>query len=196
MFRHSGRNNNRFLNGVQLRLKKYMDKQVWCKRIDTGTSLAVQWLNFMLPLQGVQVQSLVRELRSHPLIGEKSVHSYEDLTQPNQLIHKIFFKTTKQHLYEVKKYNRSFKKRLHLSTPRLWVFVYFVYLFITFFPTKISLGSEENELIQHRATCVGLYKLSVHVPRGCHSHSLGCGWSSLELLLFSMVALAVHLFNT
>ena len=48
-----------------------------------------------LPMQGTQVQSLVRELRSHPLIGEKSVHSYEDLTQPNQLIHKIFFKTTK-----------------------------------------------------------------------------------------------------
>ena len=36
-----------------------------------------------LPMQGTQVQSLVWELRSHTLIGEKSVHSYEDLTQPN-----------------------------------------------------------------------------------------------------------------
>ena len=36
-----------------------------------------------LPMQGTQVQSLVWELRSHTLIGKKSVHSYEDLTQPN-----------------------------------------------------------------------------------------------------------------
>ena len=30
-----------------------------------GTSLAVQWLRLRLPMQGVQVQSLDRELRSH-----------------------------------------------------------------------------------------------------------------------------------
>ena len=30
-----------------------------------GTSLVVQWLTILLPIQGVWVQSLVRELRSH-----------------------------------------------------------------------------------------------------------------------------------
>ena len=32
-----------------------------------GTSLVVQWLRICLPTQGTQVQSLVRELRSHVL---------------------------------------------------------------------------------------------------------------------------------
>ena len=32
-----------------------------------GTSLAVQWLGLLLPLQRAQVPSLVRELRSHLL---------------------------------------------------------------------------------------------------------------------------------
>ena len=32
-----------------------------------GAFPAVQWLRFRLPVQGVQVQSLVRELRSHML---------------------------------------------------------------------------------------------------------------------------------
>ena len=30
-----------------------------------GTSLVVQWLRILLPMQGMQVQSLVGELRSH-----------------------------------------------------------------------------------------------------------------------------------
>ena len=30
-----------------------------------GTSLVVQWLRFFLPMQGVQFQSLVMDLRSH-----------------------------------------------------------------------------------------------------------------------------------
>ena len=34
-----------------------------------GTSLVVQWLGLSLPLQGAQVQSLVREPRSHKLSG-------------------------------------------------------------------------------------------------------------------------------
>ena len=37
--------------------------QVW------GTSLAVQWLKVCLPMQGMRVQSLVEELRSHMLQG-------------------------------------------------------------------------------------------------------------------------------
>ena len=36
-----------------------------------GTYLMVQWLNSCLPIQVVQVRSLVRELRSHMLRGQK-----------------------------------------------------------------------------------------------------------------------------
>ena len=36
-----------------------------------GTSLAVQWLRLRFPMQGVQVQTLVRELRAHKLCGQK-----------------------------------------------------------------------------------------------------------------------------
>ena len=32
-----------------------------------GTSLEVQWLRICLPVQGIQVRSLVRDLRSHVL---------------------------------------------------------------------------------------------------------------------------------
>ena len=38
---------------------------VWKEFWNNGTSLAVQWLRFQLPMQGVQVQSLVKKLRSH-----------------------------------------------------------------------------------------------------------------------------------
>ena len=34
-------------------------------------SLAVQWLRLHFPVEGVQVQSLVRELRSHMPLGQK-----------------------------------------------------------------------------------------------------------------------------
>ena len=34
-----------------------------------GTSLVIQWLRIRLPMQGMQVQSLVGELRSHMLQG-------------------------------------------------------------------------------------------------------------------------------
>ena len=37
-----------------------------------GTSLAVQWLGLHLPIQGVLVQSLVGELRSHMPRGQKN----------------------------------------------------------------------------------------------------------------------------
>ena len=36
-----------------------------------GTSLVVHWLGLYLLLQGMQVQSLVRELRSHMLCDKK-----------------------------------------------------------------------------------------------------------------------------
>ena len=34
-----------------------------------GTFLAVQWLRLYLPMQGVRVQSMVGELRSHMPLG-------------------------------------------------------------------------------------------------------------------------------
>ena len=39
------------------------------RRDSEGTSLVVQWLRLRLPMQGVRVQSLVRELRSHMPLG-------------------------------------------------------------------------------------------------------------------------------
>ena len=36
-----------------------------------GTSLVVQWLGLHLPKQGMQVQTLLRELRSHKPHGQK-----------------------------------------------------------------------------------------------------------------------------
>ena len=35
-----------------------------------GTSLVVQWLRLRLPMQRVEVQSLVTELRSHMSLGQ------------------------------------------------------------------------------------------------------------------------------
>ena len=37
-----------------------------------GTSLVVQWLRLRLPMKGVQVRTLVRELRSHMPWGQKT----------------------------------------------------------------------------------------------------------------------------
>ena len=42
------------------------------KNEQCGTSLAVQWLRLRLPMQGVWVRSLVRELRSHMPCGQKT----------------------------------------------------------------------------------------------------------------------------
>ena len=42
-----------------------------------GTSLAVQQLRFHLPMQGVVVQPLVRELRSHMAHSQKAKHKTE-----------------------------------------------------------------------------------------------------------------------
>ena len=39
----------------------------------TGTSLVVQWLRIHLPMQRMQVQSLVRELRSQHSVGQLSL---------------------------------------------------------------------------------------------------------------------------
>ena len=39
---------------------------------ELGTSLVVQWIRLHLPMQGVRVQSLVGELRSHVPRGQKT----------------------------------------------------------------------------------------------------------------------------
>ena len=41
-------------------------------KLQTRTSLVVQWLRFHLPMQAVQVQALAGELRSHMLSGQKT----------------------------------------------------------------------------------------------------------------------------
>jgi len=44
--------------------------QVLLKQRLTGTSLVAQWLRLCLPMQGVQVNSLVRELRLHHILWD------------------------------------------------------------------------------------------------------------------------------
>ena len=67
--------------------------------LNEGTSLVVQGLTFHLPLQGVKVQSLVGELRSHMPFGQKTKTSNRSDTLANsiktlKMIHdqKIFLK--------------------------------------------------------------------------------------------------------
>jgi len=57
----------KWVNCTELNLHKLVVKKK--KRI--GTSLAVQWLRFHLLTQGVWVQFLIRELRSHIPPGQK-----------------------------------------------------------------------------------------------------------------------------
>ena len=45
---------------------------VWLEMTGVGTSLTVQWLRLHLPMQAMQVWSLVRELRSHMPQGQKN----------------------------------------------------------------------------------------------------------------------------
>ena len=43
-----------------------------CRKKKKGISLVVQWLRLYLPMQGVQVTSLLEELRSHMPCGQKT----------------------------------------------------------------------------------------------------------------------------
>ena len=61
------------------------------KSVSLGTSLAVQWLSSLHPLEGARVQSLVGELRSHMPWGvakkrKKNLFALkiQDLLYPNQ----------------------------------------------------------------------------------------------------------------
>ena len=47
-------------------------KSLAFKTSGLGTSLVVQWLRPCLPMQGVRVRPLVRELRSHMPLGQKA----------------------------------------------------------------------------------------------------------------------------
>ena len=49
----------------ELRITQICSCEGQVKRGRLGTSLVVQWLRILLAVQGTQVQSFVRELRSH-----------------------------------------------------------------------------------------------------------------------------------
>ena len=54
-------------------------------RISRGISLVVQWLRLCLPMQGMRVQSLVGELRSHKPQGHKPKHKIEAILLTNSI---------------------------------------------------------------------------------------------------------------
>ena len=47
------------------------------KKDDSGTSLVAQWLELRLPVQGVQVQVLISELRSHKRHSQKPEYAQQ-----------------------------------------------------------------------------------------------------------------------
>ena len=60
------------VNWTEVHLENVTKHRVWCLehsagwiKTTPGTSLVGQWVGLHLPMQGVQVQSLVRELKSH-----------------------------------------------------------------------------------------------------------------------------------
>ena len=61
----------------------------------TGTSLMVQWLRLCFPMQGAQVQSLVRELRSHMLnhVAKKKKKKGYTGVMKKSFIWLLFFKS-------------------------------------------------------------------------------------------------------
>ena len=59
-------------NGERLEIRNILPRFIlafcvseWHRKMPTGTSLVVEWLRLLLPMQGTQVPSLVRKLRSH-----------------------------------------------------------------------------------------------------------------------------------
>ena len=78
------------------------------KEPSPGTSLEVQWLRLRLPMQGVQVRSLVGELRSHV------PHSQKTKTKQKQYCNK-FNKDFKNGPHQKKKNLKQKKRRSHLQ---------------------------------------------------------------------------------
>ena len=63
---------SKLCSGLALIKKKIFFSIPQNRNIPLGTSLAVQWLRLRLPIQGVWVRSLVRELRSHMRHSQKT----------------------------------------------------------------------------------------------------------------------------
>ena len=77
-----------------------------------GTSLAVQWLGLCLPMKGMQVQFLVRELRFHMSCGKKKTHKHK--TEANkQTKSNKFNKAFENGPHQKKKKNLFNKKRIY-----------------------------------------------------------------------------------
>ena len=55
----------------QVLSKALYTHEIACVVLTTGTSLVLQWLRSLFPRQGTLVQSLVMELRSYVLHGQK-----------------------------------------------------------------------------------------------------------------------------
>ena len=66
-----------------------------------GTSLEAQWLRFCLPMQGVQVQFLVREAKPHVPCSQKTKQKMEAILQQIQQSFKkmVLFKKAQKSLY-------------------------------------------------------------------------------------------------
>ena len=54
-----------FNKSFQILKRSGKEKDIIYKYFTSGTSLVVQWLRIHLAMHGTQVQSLVKELRSH-----------------------------------------------------------------------------------------------------------------------------------
>ena len=74
------------------------------KRKKVKTSLVIQWLELCLPLQGVQVQSLVGEPRSHMPCRQKAKHKTSNIVTNS-------IKTLKQSSKNLKGKKRKNKKK-------------------------------------------------------------------------------------
>ena len=60
-----------FLFNVETLINKHGECMYYSLKFQkSGTSLAIQWLRILLPMQGTWVRSLVGELRSHMLWGK------------------------------------------------------------------------------------------------------------------------------
>ena len=65
-------NRLRFKNTLYLLTVAYRNPEKIHKKLGRGTSLVVPWLRLLLPVLRVQVQSLVKLLRSHMPQGQKT----------------------------------------------------------------------------------------------------------------------------
>ena len=94
-----------------------------CLILELETSLVVQWLRLRLPMQGVQGQSLVGELKISHVLGSKD----QNIKQ-NQYCHR-FIKTFKMvHLQE--------KKKGKSVVASFFLLILMIYSVVSSFPAK------------------------------------------------------------